>query len=343
MRQNLPKHPIKQMTLSVEGSTDWQIRITKRSNPALTFGTERKLSAKHSAFPISKDGAWTRYESMMKDDWTPRTCMVHRTDSDRYVAHIWLKKEIPMSTAKTVIGVDVGLRSAAAVTVFNPQTNKVMRQLYFGRNLLGKRMRLWKRKDKLRSKMRQGSKRAGRALYRLRRREHNLVNWNTYNIVHQIVKLAQQYHAAIAIENLVGLRRGNRKGRRLNRRLHSMPYHRFRFALEMVATRSGVPEGTVPARNTSKTCPRCGRVDAGNRPNGRTLFRCVKCGFMANSDRVASLNIARRYASLNKPVERTMFDLKQPNHCEKLGVDQFSTGGVPIDAPDRSNAEATIN
>lgn len=350
MRKNLPKHPIRPVMLGLEGRKDWIIRATDRGNPVLTFGLYRVLEKRklpHSAFPIVKDEAWRRYENLVGQGWISRICMIHRTSSGRYIAQFWLKKEVPTLSTGNVIGVDVGLRCAAAITLLDQKTNTPIRQLYLGRDLLSKRKRLWKRKDHLRSLADNGSKRADRALQQLQRHEHNMVNWNVYHIAHQIVGLSKQYHADIVIENLWGLRRGvKKKGKKrvkkLNRQVHSMPYGSFRIALGMVSARAGVPMWTVSPRDTSKTCPRCGHVNRGNRPNGRVLFRCVRCGFEANSDRVASLNVARRYVeSLNRPVERSVLGSLQPNHCKEPSVDQFSTGGVPTDAPIRSNEEAT--
>lgn len=45
-------------------------------------------------------------------------------------------------------------------------------------------------------------------------------------------------------------------------------------------------------RNTSQTCPRCGHVNKKNR--SQTVFKCRKCGYENNADRVASLNVALR-------------------------------------------------
>jgi putative transposase len=54
----------------------------------------------------------------------------------------------------------------------------------------------------------------------------------------------------------------------------------------------------VPAANTSRRCPECDHVDAANRPS-QAVFRCVECGYEANADDVASVNIARAgYARL---------------------------------------------
>jgi ribosomal protein L37E len=59
---------------------------------------------------------------------------------------------------------------------------------------------------------------------------------------------------------------------------------------EILAYQNGVEVTKVKARNTSKTCSRCGELGHRN----RSYFRCPHCGYEANSDRNASVNIARR-------------------------------------------------
>lgn len=49
----------------------------------------------------------------------------------------------------------------------------------------------------------------------------------------------------------------------------------------------------VDARNTSRTCPRCGHCAAENRVT-QEKFECVRCGHAANADHVGALNIATR-------------------------------------------------
>jgi putative transposase len=46
----------------------------------------------------------------------------------------------------------------------------------------------------------------------------------------------------------------------------------------------------VPAMNTSRRCPSCDRVSKNNRKT-QANFVCVECGFAANADYVAALNI----------------------------------------------------
>jgi putative transposase len=49
----------------------------------------------------------------------------------------------------------------------------------------------------------------------------------------------------------------------------------------------------VSPTNTSRTCSRCGHTDRANRPTQAT-FRCLGCGFEANADVNAAVNIAAR-------------------------------------------------
>ena len=271
--------------------------------------------------------------------------MVRREDG-RYMVKIWLRKEMADAPTNRVIGLDAGLSRLVAATLYDPITKRVLKQIYIGQDLLQKRIRVWSRRDHLRQKLKKGSVRAKRPWARLKHYEHDLVRWHCYDAAHQLVKMAKANQAAIALEDLNGLRRQKSKGKKMNRRLHTMPYSQLRVAIGLVAMRNGVRVVPVPPRDTSKTCPRCGLVSRRNRPRGRTLFRCVSCGYEANSDRVASLNIAKLgvVELLNKPVEREPLGSLQPNHCsEPSAPSQFSTGGAPIGVPDRSDEEAPQN
>ena len=59
----------------------------------------------------------------------------------------------------------------------------------------------------------------------------------------------------------------------------------------------------VDPRFTSQTCPCCGYKDAKNRPT-QAEFKCLDCGFEANADFVASVNISARMEPLGVNVGR---------------------------------------
>ena len=66
----------------------------------------------------------------------------------------------------------------------------------------------------------------------------------------------------------------------------------WRKAIEQKCEANCVCLHYVEPRYTSQTCPRCGNVDKGNREG--ILFRCTECGYEANSDLNASINILNR-------------------------------------------------
>ena len=49
----------------------------------------------------------------------------------------------------------------------------------------------------------------------------------------------------------------------------------------------------VNPKNTSRTCLSCGHISAENRKT-QTLFLCTECGYSANADYVAAVNIKAR-------------------------------------------------
>jgi putative transposase len=71
---------------------------------------------------------------------------------------------------------------------------------------------------------------------------------------------------------------------------------------------------------TSRTCPRCGHVDASNRLSTR-LFRCQQCGFQHNANCVASINIACRAVQaglVGAGLPSTSLRLRELNSLSKL-------------------------
>ena len=67
----------------------------------------------------------------------------------------------------------------------------------------------------------------------------------------------------------------------------------WRKAIEQKCEANCVCLHQVEPKYTSQTCPRCGNVDKGNRDG--VLFRCTSCGYEANADLNASINILNRF------------------------------------------------
>jgi len=60
--------------------------------------------------------------------------------------------------------------------------------------------------------------------------------------------------------------------------------------------KNSISVSIVQPEYTSQMCPVCGCIHKSNRPNQST-FRCVECGYEANADENASVNIRNRVVS----------------------------------------------
>ncbi|MGE4334592.1 MAG: zinc ribbon domain-containing protein [Pigmentiphaga sp.] len=66
-----------------------------------------------------------------------------------------------------------------------------------------------------------------------------------------------------------------------------------RFFTEYKAALAGVSVIYVDPKETSKKCPWCGNVSHTNRKS-QGWFRCTRCGYQSDADRVGALNIAAK-------------------------------------------------
>lgn len=117
---------------------------------------------------------------------------------------------------------------------------------------------------------------------------HNYVRWC-------VNQLDWSNLSDLVIENLKYIQIGtkqkvNKATRRLLSKWNLGLWHR---AIEQKYEANCVCLHYVEPRYTSQTCPRCGNVDKGNRDG--VLFRCTSCGYEANADLNASINILNRF------------------------------------------------
>jgi IS605 OrfB family transposase len=278
---------------------------TSKGNPVVCFST----FSRRVAVPIAMDGAYQRFRELQSEGYA--TTFFRLSQNRVYVV---LKKDFPIDdNYEAIIGVDVGVKSLAAVSIINRE-GRVLKQLYLGQDVGDRQRDVSLRRSKLQSHRDNGSRYARQALRRLKKLERHYVATRCWQVAHEIVKLAERYNAFIAVEDLKGLKnaKGNRKG---NRKAKRMPYHKFRAALESVAWQKGRLVVAVYPRGTSHICPRCGSKGL----RDKAVFHCPNCGYEANSDRGASVNIALR-AGVNHPKTKGFFISQFPER--NLAVNQ---------------------
>ena len=117
---------------------------------------------------------------------------------------------------------------------------------------------------------------------------HNYVRWC-------VNQLDWSNLSDLVIENLKYIqidtkKRVNKATRKLLSKWNLGLWHR---AIEQKCEANCVCLHYVNPKYTSQTCSRCGNVDKGNRDG--VLFRCTSCGYEANADLNASINILNRF------------------------------------------------
>ena len=214
-------------------------------------------------------------------------------------------KSIPNSDPKnkkqinSVIGVDLGIKKLLSLsngeTISNPQFEKK----------LEKRKMLLQRRV---SRKKRGSNNQGKALQKVVRIDQKIVNQREnyqWNIAHKLTQSAD----IIVLEdlNIQGmirkcraklddkgkyLKNGQSAKRALNRLIRDCSWGNLVQKIETVAEKFGSIVLKVNPKLTSQKCSHCGHIEKENRNKER--FLCINCGFLADADIQASVNIGEK-------------------------------------------------
>ena len=116
-------------------------------------------------------------------------------------------------------------------------------------------------------------------------REHHRIDYRLHQVADSVLKFAEERKSAIVLEDLKGMR--TKSSKELNRRLSIWPRRKLHQIIEYKAQWKGIPVVKVDPRNSSRTCPICGRIE-----NSRmgTEFKC-ECGWHLDRHINASINL----------------------------------------------------
>ena len=181
-------------------------------------------------------------------------------------------------TPSECIGVDLGIK-AIATTSDN--------EVYSGSIIEEKRKQFHNHRSRLQKRNSRSAKRRIKTIGMKESRFRRDIN---HIISKKLVEKAKGNLCALALEELKGInkRAAVRKSSR-NERM-SWSFYQLRSFIEYKALEAGVTVVMVPAPYTSQTCSECGHCEKGNRKS-QSSFNCKNCGFAANADYNASLNI----------------------------------------------------
>ncbi len=132
-------------------------------------------------------------------------------------------------------------------------------------------------------------------------------------VSHRVAVIAKQNQHAIAREDLTGLIESLRKLPKSHKvSLLMLSYRKLAQWIDWQSEKQGAPEVIVKPEGTSSECPRC---HSKMQENGYRRLKCPSCGFEADRDTLAILNIEKRAlkqmgGSLTTPTTPQMTDVR---------------------------------
>ncbi|MEM1553135.1 MAG: transposase [Candidatus Bathyarchaeia archaeon] len=177
------------------------------------------------------------------------------------------------------------------------------------KKLYGIRVHYFKKRRKIQALSKFKPKTSKALMEKYSKRERRRVNDILHKVTTTIVRGFVENGVSPILEKLKGLSYNatrNKHAKRKNRKVSSLPYRKIQSFIEYKMAWHGYKTHYVSTKNTSKTCPRCGRL---SKTNGQ-VFKCEGCGFKADRHFVACINILRMWGvgfapkALNEFVER---------------------------------------
>jgi putative transposase len=196
--------------------------------------------------------------------------------------HVVVEAESPEPVCEGVLGVDLGIVELATDSEGNSYSGEavkaVRRRLKRLRSLLQKR----------------DTKSAKRHLKKLRAKQSRFVKNTNHVVSKSLVRTAVQSRKALALEDLRCLRdRAETVSREMRWLLGNWAFLQLRQFIAYKAEAAGVPVVLVDPRHSSRTCSVCGHCARENRKS-QSQFHCQECGFEANADFNAAVNLKAR-------------------------------------------------
>jgi len=198
-----------------------------------------------------------------------------------FYLHITVKRKVELRKKySSIIAIDIGARWVGVSVALHRNKPE-----FYGKRIREVRGKYFWLRRKL------GKEKKLRAIKKIGNKEKRIVNNELHKIAREIVDGAEKHNAIIAIGNLNGVRNDN-KGRKVNRKVNSMPFYHLKEYIKYKALEKGITVIEVPEFNTSKQCSKCGSMNT-KRPS-QGVFICEDCGYRINADVNGAKNILKR-------------------------------------------------
>ena len=270
---------------------DESFRIEARECPV------RRLNASWGEVRLPKIG-WIRFRQSRKfpDGADFRTVTIARTGGHWHVSFALQFEEDAIVAPDASVGIDRGVANSIALSTGELASVPIERL-----RILDRRNRKAQQEA---ARRKRGSERYAKSRRRAaackskaaRIRKH----WNHVTTTSLVRRFGVICIEDLKIANMTASARGTveepgrmvRQKAGLNRSILEHGWYQFESFLVYKLAASGGTLVKVNPAYTSRTCPKCGSIDARNREN-QAQFRCIECGHEAHADVNAASNILR--------------------------------------------------
>ena len=253
---------------------------------------------------ISITGWHRKTEEYLNNGWQVKEARLKQTENG-YTVWVYLKKQIEIPDVSTrAVAVDMNMREVVfgtqneqkRISARIKDTERIHRHI---QQLQRKYNKTWKRRKGV--------------LHRIRKlygRIRNITDDQAKQTASEIVKYAKHVGAdTIVLEDLNGMLKNvvKKLPKHVRRKLYNSGIRKTQKWIEWIAKREGLRVEYVQPAYTSTTCPYCGSKL--KRKKGK-IMECPKCGFKADRDVIAVLNLLRKKmgGTLISPTALSMTD-----------------------------------
>ena len=213
-----------------------------------------------------------------------RTCTVRLAAGKWYVSILIEDNTVPQPAVSInkIVGIDLGIKKYLVMSTG---------QCVSAPNLLNKLKEIDRLKSYLSKKVK-GSVAARKLQLKIQRKQKYL-NDLKEDFLSKLVNYLIKNHDCVILEDLNIRSMVKKLGgwkTNFNRLMTMIPMYEFRAKLQYKAELAGKYCVVVNPANTSRTCSECGAVDKKSRKS-QSEFECTRCGFSANADLNAAINI----------------------------------------------------
>ena len=254
-----------------------------------------KLNRRWSKIKLPKIG-WVKMRLSRPVQGQIRNATVKRDALGWHISICTIREIEDQAPIQRACGVDRGV-SVPAMTSDG--------EAFYMPDELGKWERRRRKAQRTASKRKRGSKRHARAMQRAARISSKISRIRDQWQHETALKLAKKYGVVVLedlrTKNMTRSAKGTLEepGRMvkqksgLNRSILNVGWFGLQMKLKYKLEERGGDLQLVDPKHTSQCCSACETVDKNSRKN-QALFLCTKCGFAANADQNAAVNILRR-------------------------------------------------